>query len=180
MFWSNKRQKFERSPSHVCKLKKTIYGLKQAHWAWFQKLTRTLLEWGFKHSKSDLSLLIYTSLKVIVLLLIYVDNIVLIGSDLILIAKFIKDLDTWFALKDMGQLHYFFGLEVQSTLDGLHLTQAKYIHDLFNKTRMIGATPMPTLCEGGLHLSKHDDQPLDNRTHANALLEPYNILLSHV
>ena len=64
----------------------------------------------------------------------------------------------------MGQLHYFFGLEVQSTLDGLHLTQVKYIHDLFNKTRMIGATPMPTLCEGGLHLSKHDGQPLDNHT----------------
>lgn len=45
-----------------------------------------------------------------------------------------------------------------------HLTQAKYIHDLLDKTRIIGATSMTTPCEGGPHLSKQDGQPMDNPT----------------
>lgn len=50
------------NPTQVCRLNKAIYGLKQAPRAWFERLTKTLLQFGFRTSKCDLSLFIYASI----------------------------------------------------------------------------------------------------------------------
>ena len=67
-------------PHHVCKLTKALYGLKQAPRAWFSWLPGHLLALGFRSSKSNLSLFIYYHQRVAIFFLIYVDDIIIIGS----------------------------------------------------------------------------------------------------
>ena len=100
---------------YVCRLHKALYDLKQAPRAWFKKLSSSLLQWGFFSSKSYTSMFIYNSSNVILIVLIYVDDIIIIGNSTHLITKLIKFLNSNFALKDLGKLHYFLGIELLPT-----------------------------------------------------------------
>lgn len=68
-------------PHHVCRLNNAIYGLKQAPRAWFSKLSNRLLELGFTSSLSNSSLFIYKHASVTIFFLVYMDDIILTGSD---------------------------------------------------------------------------------------------------
>jgi len=65
----------------VCKLKKAIYGLKQSPLVWFEKFSRVASEGGFQKCHSNHSVFIYHSSPGSVILTIYIDNILLTGSD---------------------------------------------------------------------------------------------------
>ena len=151
-------------PTHVCKLVKALYGLKQAPRAWFEKLKFIVLKWGFIESKADASLFIYSCHNQFLALLVYVDDIILTGSDLSLIDKLIKDLHTSFALKDLGDLHYFLGIEVFRDATGLYLTQSKCITDLLAKNHMINCKPCSTPASTNVHLSCSIGEPLKDVT----------------
>ena len=75
------------SPHDVCKLKRFLYGLKQAPRAWFEKFRSTILSFSFTQSQYDYSLFFHTSASGIVILLVYVDDIIIIGTDCSLITK---------------------------------------------------------------------------------------------
>lgn len=75
------------SPLDACKLKRTLNGLKQAPRAWFEKYQSTLLRFSFKQSKYDSSLFLCKSAVGIVFLLVYVDDIVITGTDSDLITR---------------------------------------------------------------------------------------------
>ena len=68
------------TPSHVCKLHKAIYGLKQAPRAWYQELSKFLVNFGFTNSVSDASLFIYSKDSVIMYFLVYVDDLLVTGN----------------------------------------------------------------------------------------------------
>jgi hypothetical protein len=70
-----------RFPHHACRLKRALYGLKQAPRAWFQRFSSFLLQFGFLFSKADSSLFVHHSAARTVYLLLYVDDIVLTGSN---------------------------------------------------------------------------------------------------
>nr|CAN73492.1 hypothetical protein VITISV_017476 [Vitis vinifera] len=75
------------SPHDVCKLKRSLSGLKQAPWAWFEKFRNTILSFSFTQSQYDSSIFFHTSASGIVLLLVYVDDIIITGIDCDLITK---------------------------------------------------------------------------------------------
>jgi histone deacetylase 1/2 len=102
-----------RYPSFVCKLKKAIYGLKQAPRAWYSRLSSKLVSLGFVPSKSDTSLFIYRNKGVDIYMLIYVDDIIVTSSSQDAVKVLLKALKENFALKDLGDLHYFLGIEVE-------------------------------------------------------------------
>ena len=64
-------------PNKVCRLRKSLYGLRQAPRQWLAKLSSKLREYGFTHSYVDYSLFTYRKEEVFMALLVYIDNIVL-------------------------------------------------------------------------------------------------------
>ncbi|KAJ0853298.1 putative RNA-directed DNA polymerase [Helianthus annuus] len=131
-------------PSHVCKLSKAIYGLKQAPRAWFHRLSLFLLNNGFLCSRADPSLFIYKQGKCIMYLLVYVDDLILTGNHQPTLTSFISSLHNEFAIKDLGKLNYFLGLEVTYTENGIFLNQSKYTMDILSRAKMLEAKPAPT------------------------------------
>lgn len=89
-------------PNHVCKLQKALHGLKQALRAWFDKLKGALSSLGFTNSRADNSLFIYKKGQVMIVLLVYVDDILLTGNDQRQLLKVITMLDQQFSLKTFG------------------------------------------------------------------------------
>lgn len=99
------------NPFYVCKLSKVLYGLKQAPRAWFDKSRTALVSRGFLNTASDASLFVLKNERVKMLLLIYIDDILIKGSNEGYIVELIKDLNSQFLLKNLGELSYFLGLE---------------------------------------------------------------------
>ena len=131
-------------PNHVCCLTKAIYGLKQAPRAWFSALKQALLEFGFINAKSDSSLFVFHDGSILAYCLVYVDDLILTGNNSTFVASIIDQLGQKFSLKDLGPLHFFLGVEVIPTKEGLFLTQHKYIRDMLSKTSMDGAKDVTT------------------------------------
>ncbi|KAM1086604.1 hypothetical protein ACFX2B_012093 [Malus domestica] len=97
--------------SYVCHLQKSLYGLKQAPRACFEKLQSALFSMGFKASQSDHSLFVLQQ-PVLVVVLVYVDDILVTGPSSTACTNVISQLSDQFPIKDLGDLHFFLGLEV--------------------------------------------------------------------
>ena len=124
-------------PLYACKLHKAIYGLKRAPLAWYYELRQFLLASGFKNSHSDTSLFVLHSNNHVLYLLVYVDNIILTGSNGALVSQFVDYLAQRFSLKDLGSLSYFLGVEVVPP-PSWHSALPKKLHSGFTKTNQYG------------------------------------------
>jgi histone deacetylase 1/2 len=109
-------------PNFVCKLEKALYGLKQAPRAWYARLCSKLIALGFKPSKADTSLFYYKKGGITVFVLVYVDDIIVASSSPEATKMLLSDLQDDFALKDLGDLHFFLGIEVKRDSNGLVLS----------------------------------------------------------
>jgi histone deacetylase 1/2 len=149
----------------VCKLHKALYGLKQAPRAWFEKLSTMLKTLGFKSSRCDPSLFIFSTPAATVYILVYVDDIIITGSSPPLIDRLISKLNTAFSLKDLGQLDYFLGIEVKHLPNGcLFLSQSKYVRDLLSRVKMDDSKGISTPMVGGQQLTKEGTSAFDDPT----------------
>jgi hypothetical protein len=92
----------------------------------------------------DSSLFIFSVGADICYLLVYVDDILLTGSNSLLLQRLIQLLSSEFKLRDLGFVHYFLGIEVQSTSMGLMLCQHKYILDILTRADMLSCKPVDT------------------------------------
>lgn len=131
-------------PDHVCLLRKSFYGLKQAPCAWYQRFADFVATIGFTHSKSDHSLFIYCRGTDIAYILLYVDDIILTASSDALRCSIISLLSAEFAMKDLGQLSYFLDIAVTCTKNGLFLSQQKYAEEILERAGMTACKPCPT------------------------------------
>ena len=109
-------------PHYLCKLDKALYGLKQAPRAWYARLSQKLQSLGFTPSKADTSLFFYKSGKHVIYMLVYVDDIIIASSSPEAVKALLHDLEKDFAIKDLGELHYFLGIEVKKIHGELLLT----------------------------------------------------------
>ncbi|OMO66088.1 Reverse transcriptase, RNA-dependent DNA polymerase [Corchorus capsularis] len=151
-------------PHHICKLKKAIYGLKQAPRAWYQELRCFLISYGFRQSQSDSSLFLYKQGGVQFYFLVYVDEIILTGSDESVLRQFVTALSAKFSLKDLVLLNYFLGIETSFTKKGIFLSQRKYIRDLLHKTNMLDSKPVSMPMPSTVSYTIDDGEPLSNAT----------------
>jgi len=155
------------SPNYICKLDKALYRLKQAPRAWYSRLSTKLQELGFKSSKADTSLFFYNSGGVTMFMLVYVDDIILVSSDHSAVPMLLKDLNMDFALKDLGELHYFLGIEVNKIQNGILLTQEKYVNDVLQRVGMKDCKPVSTPLSSSEKLSLHEGSLLGSSDATN-------------
>ncbi|GJY10247.1 ribonuclease H-like domain-containing protein [Tanacetum coccineum] len=164
---------FSPDDKRVCRLKKSLYGLKQAPRQWNAKLTHTLIDNGFKQSKSDYSLFTKSKNGNFTALLVYVDDIIITGNNSTEIENFKKFLKTKFEIKDLGKLKYFLGIEVLETEQGLCLSQRKYSLDLLSDFGLLACKPSATPLEQNLSITNEPtdiDKVLDNITEYQKLI----------
>ena len=96
----------------VCRLRKAIYGLKQSPRAWFEKFSMIISGIEFACCHSDHSVFVRRTKSSSVILAVYVDDILLTGSDSVTLAETNEYLKRHFVTKDMGKPRYFLGIEV--------------------------------------------------------------------
>ena len=112
----------QNDSSLVFCLNKSIYGLKQAPWAWYDKMDNFIIAIGFSRCHSDPN--VYTK-KVgshLIILILYVDDLILTGSDSKLLNHVKTILKKKFEMTDLGFFHYFLGLQVLQTNEWIFLS----------------------------------------------------------
>ncbi|KAK9108026.1 hypothetical protein Syun_024037 [Stephania yunnanensis] len=167
---------FSTPSADVCKLKRSLYGLKQAPRAWFDKFRSTLISFSFVQSQYDSSLFRCKTSKGIVLLLIYVDDIVITGTDSTLISQLQEHLHQSFHMKDLCPLQYFLGLEVHSTAAGLFLHQHKYTQDLISLAGLQDGRSVDTPLEVNVKYRRDDGNFLSDPSLYRRLVGSLNYL----
>jgi hypothetical protein len=134
----------QNDSSLACHLKKSLYGLKQAPRYWYAKMDSFLIANGFSRCHSNPN--VYTK-KVgshLIILVLYVDDLVLTSSDSKLLNHVKTNLKKKFEMTDLGFLHYFLGLQVLQTNEGIFLSQSKYACDLLHHFHMEDCKPTPS------------------------------------
>ena len=144
----------------VCHLRRALYGLKQAPRAWFAKFSSTIARLGYMASHYDFILFFRHIDKGTILLLLYVDDMIITGDDLIGIQELKDFLSQQFEMKDLGHLSYFLDLEVTHSTDGLYITQAKYASELLSRAGLIDSKTVDTPVELNAHLTPTGEKPL--------------------
>ncbi|KAK4388552.1 Retrovirus-related Pol polyprotein from transposon RE2 [Sesamum angolense] len=149
------------APGQVCKLQKSLYGLKQASRQWNLELRPNFWILG---SLSPLMhcLFIKSSDSEFTALLVYVDDILLTGNSESALHAVRDYLDDLFTIKDLGQAKYFLGLELARSSHGLQVSQHKYLQDILADTSMLAAKPASTPFPLGLKLVLEDGALLPN------------------
>jgi hypothetical protein len=104
-------QGFMQGSTLVCRLKKSLYGLKQALRAWYAKMDSYLLSQNFVHCKSNPNVYMLRKTDSLLLLVLYVDDFLITGCSNSMIAAIKRILHDRFLMMDMGPLHFFLGLD---------------------------------------------------------------------
>ncbi|GKC15714.1 putative RNA-directed DNA polymerase [Tanacetum coccineum] len=156
--------------TRVCRLRKSLYGLKQASRNWYHKFTIFLSGLSFRQFKADHSLFIYETASITVVVLIYVDDVIITRNCLNKIQEIKKQLDKEFNVKDLGPLKYFLGIEVAKTSDGLVLSHRKYTLDILKDSGKLGCKPSSFPIKQGLKLDKGENEPSINASQYRHLI----------
>ena len=154
----------EKRQPLVCRLNRSLYGLKQAGREWGVLFASFLISWGFIRSSIDTCLFTYAKSGLTLWMLVYVDDCIIVDNDESLRARFVADLSRRFPVDDRGELTWMLGLAVQRDRSArvLTLSQELYIKDLVERyaphIRAGHNRKYDTPVEEGLRLS-HDDCP---------------------
>ena len=134
-------------PYHVCYLKKALYGLKQAPRACRNgQIAQYISFCGFNSSNYDPSLFVKFTSSMYIVLLLYVDDMIIIGDNNAETAQLRDELSIHFEMKNLGEVHSFLGLEIVKT-NGLFISQISYVSSLLIRFGMRDSTPVATPME---------------------------------
>jgi hypothetical protein len=128
-------------PTHVYKLSKALYGIKQAPRAWYECIRDFLLTNGFKVRKVDPTLFTKTIDKYLFICQIYVDDIIFGSTNKSSCEEFCRIMIQKFKMSMMGELKYFLGFQIKQLQEGTFICQTKYNQDIL---KIPIKTPMGT------------------------------------
>ena len=156
----------------VCKLKRSIYGLKQSSRCWNEALDKHLKELGFKQSQNDPCIYILNSGGETFVIAVYVDDILLAGKTSKDIQKYIDAIADKFDVTDMGKLHHFVGIKIKYLPDGkIWIGQPAYVRKVLKKFEMDNCKSVASPVESGTKLikGKDGDQLVDQELYQSAV-----------
>ncbi|RVX00094.1 Retrovirus-related Pol polyprotein from transposon RE2 [Vitis vinifera] len=131
----------------VCRLRRSLYGLKQSPRAWFSRFSSVVQEFGMLRS-----------------------------SDQDGIQKLKQHIFTHFQTKDLGKLKYFLGIEIAQSSSGVVLSQRKYALDILEETGMLDCKPVDTPMDPNVKLVPGQGEPLGDPGRYRRLVGKLNYL----
>ena len=145
----------QHGSEYVCKLSKSIYGLKQSPRLWSEKLGAAMKELGFTKAYSDPSLYIYDKDNIKVIVPVFVDDITLASASNEALDKFVVELATHFKLRDLGPTSLLLGVEIKRNRAKrtIYLSQHQYILQKLDEFSMTDCKPVGTPMDPSLKLS---------------------------
>lgn len=146
----------QAKPGIVCKLGKSLYGLKQAPRCWNERFNSTLLKLGFRRSNRDYCLYVSTEKGDTMYLLLYVDDLLIVGRNIQTIEKLKRCLADEFEMTDCGPTNFFLGMRVEynRTRGELKLSQEAAALKILEKYGMTQCNPAKSPMEKGLQLNR--------------------------
>jgi hypothetical protein len=122
----------------VCKLKKSLYGLKKSPRMWYKKFDTYMLGLGFTRSKVDHYVYFKLISDHLIYLVLYVDDMLLIGNDKEIIQDVKTQLSSKFDMKDIGAANFILGMEIKRDWENrkLWLNQRKYVETILQRFNM--------------------------------------------
>jgi hypothetical protein len=157
-------------PHKVYRLRKALFGLKQAPHAWYGSLRGFLFSKGFEMGKVDKTLLLLRQGDDILIIQVYVDDIVFGGSSHSLVARFAEDVSKEFEVSMMGELQFFPGLQIKQVKEGTFVHQAKYTKDILKKFKLDDSKPLSTSMSmtTALH-AEEDGEAVNQKEHRSMI-----------
>ena len=125
----------------VYKLKKALYGLRQAPRAWNIKLNEILRSLRFTRCSKEPSLYRKEESREVLVVVVYVDDLLVTGTSLDAILEFKREMATKFEMSDLGRLTYYLGIEVIQYEEGILLKQDRYARKILEETGMSSCNP---------------------------------------
>jgi hypothetical protein len=151
-------------PNLVYRLKKALYDLKQAPKARSDKIGQYFVTNGFQTSNADFSLYVKNTNDGIIIIVIYVDDLIIIGDSDVNISNLKKLLKQKFEMKDLGELHHFLGIEVIQPPKGIWLLQRQYASNKLTKYGMTSCKPISIPLEQNVKLSADEGDLVKDTT----------------
>lgn len=139
----------------MCKLVKSLYGLKPAPKQWHEKFDNVLMSNGFKINECDKCVYVKNTEKRHVIVCLYVDDMLIIGSNNEIIKTTKKMLNTKFDMKDMGETDVILGMKITKTYVGYALSQGHYVDKILDKFNKHDDRFAKTPIDANLHLMKN-------------------------
>jgi len=163
----------------VCKLKKSLYGLKQAPRQWYKKFESVMMQQGYRKTTSDHCVFVQKfSDHDFIILLLYVDDILIVGKNSDRINRLKKQLGMSFAMKDLGPAKQILGMEItrDRKAKNLWLSQKKYIEKVLQRFHMdkgkVVSTPLSAhfkLCREQSPSNDEEKREMQNVPYASAV-----------
>jgi len=137
-------------------LQKALYGLKQAPRAWYSRIDEHLLNLGFVKSLSEATLYVKLKDNDVLIVSLYVDDILVTGSNELLVEEFKQEMMNVFEMTDLGLMTYFLGIEVKQSQNEVFICQKKYAKEILKKFQMEECKATSTPMNQKEKLNKND------------------------
>ena len=153
----------------VCKLTKSLYGLKQAPKQWHEKFDSVILEYGFKHNGADRCIYSKFTENFGVIVCLYVDDMLIIGTNIDGVNDTKAYLSSKFQMKDLGEVDKILGVKVKKHSGGFALCQSHYIEKMLNKFSHLKIKEANTPFDSSIKLIKNDGRAVAQLEYASAI-----------
>lgn len=153
----------------VCKLVKSLYGLKQAPKQWHKKFDDVMMANGYNINECDKCIYVKITNKGYVILCLYVDDILIVGSNENMVKNTKDMLNSKFDMKDMGLADVILGIQIKRSPNGFILTQSHYVDKILGKFSKDDSSEARTPLDISQHLCKNKGESVDQVEYARVI-----------
>nr|GEU53461.1 retrotransposon protein, putative, Ty1-copia subclass [Tanacetum cinerariifolium] len=146
-------------PNRVCKLKRSIYGLKQASKQWNKRFDDEIKKFGFTQNRDEPCVYLKASGSNITFLILYVDDILIMGNNILVLQDVKSYIGKCFAMKDLGEAAYILGIKIYKDRSRrlIGLCQSAYIEKILKRYHMENSKHGSIPMQEKLRLSKSQE-----------------------